>query len=60
MGQIVYKPALLITGTIVPNSNYVAHTNVKARRDEYFASLVFYREQFPENRIFFLENSHVL
>ena len=57
MGQIVYKPALLITGTIVPNSNYVAHTNVKARRDEYFASLVFYREQFPENRIFFLENS---
>lgn len=49
--------ALLITGTIVPNSNYVAHTDVDQRRGEYMDGLIFYRSQFPRSEIFFLENS---
>jgi hypothetical protein len=57
MGQIVNKRALLITGTVVPNSNFVVHTNQKSRRDEYYTSLVFYKEQFPTDDLFFLENS---
>ena len=58
MGQVkVNKRALLITGTIVPNSNYVAHTNVEERRNEYYASLVFYSNNFKEDNLFFLENS---
>ncbi|MBI3518181.1 MAG: hypothetical protein HY062_02330 [Bacteroidetes bacterium] len=58
MGQITKnKRALLITGTIVPNSNFVAHSNVADRRQEYFDSLVFYANQFPDDDLFFIENS---
>jgi hypothetical protein len=48
---------LLITGTIVPNSNFVVHINVEQRRQEYFDGLVFYSSQFPNDDLYFLENS---
>lgn len=58
MGQITsHTRALLITGTIVPNSNYVAHTNVADRRQEYFDGLLFYATQFPNDDLYFIENS---
>lgn len=58
MGEITkHNLCLLITGTIVPNSNFVVHTNVEERRREYFDNLVFYSNMFPGYKIFFLENS---
>lgn len=51
------KRALLITGTVVPNSNFVAHTNAEERRNEYYNSLLFYSDNFKEDDLFFLENS---
>lgn len=58
MGQINQnKRALLVTGTIVPNSNFVAHTDVEKRRQEYIDGLSFYASQFPNEDIYFLENS---
>jgi hypothetical protein len=51
------KRALLITGTIVPNSNFVAHTNIEQRRKEYYESLLFYSGNFKDDDLFFLENS---
>ncbi len=56
----VDKRALLITGTIVPNSNFVAHTNASQRRDEYYASLLFYADNFKNDDLFFLENSSMM
>ena len=47
------KRALLITGTIVPNSNFVVHVNVEQRRQEYFDALKFYYSEFTMN---FLKN----
>ncbi|MDX2173159.1 MAG: hypothetical protein SFY56_08570 [Bacteroidota bacterium] len=49
--------ALLITGTIVPNSNFVTHSNINERRKEYLNSLQFYSTEFPEDDLYFLENS---
>lgn len=49
--------ALLITGTIIPNSNFVTHANINQRRQEYINGLLFYSQQFPEDDLFFLENS---
>lgn len=58
MGEInLNKKAILITGTIVPNSVFVAHTSVEQRRQEYIDGLIFYKSQFPNDTIFFLENS---
>src|ERR1700757_1216207 len=58
MGEVKgNKRALLITGTIVPNSNFVAHTNVEQRRNEYYESLQFYSDSFKNDSLFFLENS---
>lgn len=58
MGQVdLDRTALLVTGTIVPNSSFVAHTNADQRRNEYLDGLLFYRKQFPHTDIFFLENS---
>jgi hypothetical protein len=51
------RRALLITGTIVSNSNFVAHTNVEERRKEYYESLQFYSDNFKDDDLFFLENS---
>jgi hypothetical protein len=52
------KRALLITGTIVPNSNFVTHTDASKRRDEYYTSLLFYAGNFKNEDLFFLENSN--
>jgi len=58
MGQIATnKRALLITATIIPNSNFVAHTNIEQRRQEYYDALLFYSSQFKNDDIYFLENS---
>jgi hypothetical protein len=51
------KRALLITGTIVPNSNFVAYTNVEDRRKEYYNSLLLYSNNFRDDDLYFLENS---
>ena len=54
MGKIVQnRRALLITGTIIPNSNFVEHINVEQRRQEYIDGLVFYSSQFPNDDLFF-------
>ena len=52
-----HKRALLITGTIVPNSSFVTHTNIKQRRQEYFDGLMFYASEFLDDDLFFIENS---
>lgn len=58
MGQInTNKRALLITGTIVPNSSFVTHTDIGHRRQEYFNGLLFYASEFPNDDMFFIENS---
>jgi hypothetical protein len=58
MGQInPDKRALLITGTIIPNSSFVVHTNIEQRRQEYFDGLIFYASQFPDDDLYFIENS---
>lgn len=48
---------LLFTGTVIPNSNFVAHADPEARLKEYYENLVFYSAQMPETPIYFLENS---
>lgn len=57
MEQVKTKCALLITGTIVPNSNFVAHTDVGQRRKEYMDALFFYSSEFKNDDLYFLENS---
>lgn len=58
MGKIEQnKRCLLITGTVVPNSNFVAHANVEQRLEEYYAGLLFYSAEFGEDNLYFLENS---
>lgn len=58
MGEIKqHKCCLLITGTIIPNSNFVAHANPHQRRNEYLENLKFYSSEFPDYTVFFLENS---
>lgn len=50
------KQCLIITATIQPNSNFVAQTSIKDRRDEYLKVLEFYANNFSGD-IFFVENS---
>lgn len=57
MGKINTKRALLITGTVIPHSNYVAHTSVEKRLQEYAEGLAFYAAMFPDDDLYFLENS---
>jgi hypothetical protein len=52
-----HKKALLITGTIVPNSIYVEHKDAVARRNEYYQALKFCADQAGGHKLFFLENS---
>jgi len=46
--------AIILTGTIIPNSSLVVHSNPKLRRDEYIAAIKYY-SQFCQ--VYFLENS---
>jgi glycosyltransferase involved in cell wall biosynthesis len=48
------KIAIVLTGTIVPNTTFVAHSNVDQRRLEYLSAIKFYRQFGP---VYFLENS---
>jgi hypothetical protein len=58
MGKVeLNKRCLLITGTIVPNSIFVAHTNAEQRLNEYYNALLFYRREFQGDDLYFLENS---
>lgn len=58
MGEVTKKIAILITGTIVPNSNFVANTNSDIRRKEYLDNLIYYSGEFKNYDIYFLENSN--
>lgn len=51
------KRCLLITGTVVPNSVFVTHNNIEVRLREYHDALLFYAFSFPDDALFFLENS---
>lgn len=58
MGEInPYQRCLLITGTIVPNSNFVVHADINKRRSEYYNNLIYYSDIFSGEPIYFLENS---
>lgn len=57
MGKVSSKICLLVTGTVVPNSNFVVHTDPQARLKEYYEGLLFYASLMPGVPIFFLENS---
>lgn len=57
MGEVENSRCLLITGTVVPNSNYVVHSNAEKRLQEYYDSLAYYSSLFPGDPIYFLENS---
>jgi hypothetical protein len=58
MGKVeLNKRCLLVTGTVVPNSNFVAHINVEQRLNEYYNAFLFYRREFSGDDIYFLENS---
>lgn len=50
------KRCLILTGTVIPNSSFVAHGNPTIRRQEYFEALSFYSSAVNEP-IYFLENS---
>lgn len=45
---------IVLTGTIIPNSTFVVHSDVDKRRSEYLAAIKYYKEFAP---VFFLENS---
>ena len=46
--------AIVLTGTIVPNSNFTTYTNPQVRRAEYLAAIHYYSGFAP---VYFLENS---
>ena len=56
-GDVGSNRCLLITGTVIPNSNYVSHKNVEERLKEYHNALVYYSTHFSGESIYFLENS---
>jgi len=59
MGKVeLNKRCLLITGTVVPNSNFVVHTNAEQRLEEYYEGLLFYSNEFKNDDLYFLENSN--
>lgn len=48
------KIGIVLTGTIKPNSNFVAINDVAMRRQQYLATIKFYRQFAP---VYFVENS---
>lgn len=50
----ISDPAIVLTGTIVPNAPFTAHNDPQLRRREYLEAINFYREFAP---VYFLENS---
>jgi hypothetical protein len=51
------KRAILLTGTIIPNSIYTQHVNHVERLNEYIMAIKFYLGEFKNDDVFFLENS---
>lgn len=51
------KRAILLTGTIIPNSIYTSYNDPLVRLKEYLSAIKFYKEQFKNDDIYFLENS---
>lgn len=45
---------IVLTGTIIPNSTFVLHSNFKERKQEYLAAIKYYKDFAP---VYFLENS---
>ena len=52
------KRAILLTGTIIPNSVYTEHINCIERLEEYLFAINFYLDAFKEDDVYFLENSN--
>ncbi len=46
---------IVLTGTIIPNSIIVTHSNWKIRRREYLDAITYYKKF---SKVYFLENSH--
>lgn len=55
--NIPNKRAVLLTGTIIPNSVYTHYTDAEARLKDYLFALDFYCRLFKNDDVFFLENS---
>jgi len=55
--NIPNKRAILLTGTIIPNSVYTHYTDAEARLKDYIFALDFYCGLFKNDDVFFLENS---
>lgn len=51
------KRAVLLTGTIIPNSIYTQHTDALTRLSEYLFAIGFYCNLFKNDDVYFLENS---
>jgi hypothetical protein len=51
------KRAILLTGTIIPNSIYTEHVNQVERLNEYVVAIKFYLDTFKHDDLYFLENS---
>jgi len=51
------KRAILLTGTIIPNSIYTEHINQVERLNEYIVAIKFYLDTFKHDDLYFLENS---
>ncbi|MCE3228426.1 MAG: hypothetical protein K0S32_2977 [Bacteroidetes bacterium] len=55
--NILNKRAILLTGTIVPNSIFTNYNNPQTRLADYIKAIKFYRSRFPNDDIYFIENS---
>jgi len=51
------KRAILLTGTIIPNSVFTEHNNPELRLREYLYAIKFYCNLFKNDDVYFLENS---
>jgi hypothetical protein len=55
--NILNKRAILLTGTIIPNSIYTNYNNSESRLQDYITAIKFYTLQFPSDDVYFIENS---
>jgi hypothetical protein len=55
--NLAIKRAVLLTGTVVPNSVHTAYTDPAKRLREYVDSIRYYVRMFPHDDVYFLENS---
>jgi len=55
--KITNKRAILLTGTVIPNSIYTGYNNPEKRLQDYLKAIEFYCNIFKNEDVFFLENS---